>query len=52
MNLVEFVDNDSLTNFESVLVQLAPKEAVIGFTAAQTEEAATVRKVRNTFVSC
>jgi len=28
-NLVEFVDNDAFTNFESVLVQLSPKEAVI-----------------------
>jgi hypothetical protein len=48
MNLIEFVDNDSLTNFESVLVQLAPKEAVIGFSSSQSEESAVLKKVTMT----
>ena len=45
LNVIEFADNESLTNFESVLVQLSPKEAVICATASQSEEQATLTKV-------
>lgn len=45
IHLVEFVDNDALTNFESVLVQLAPKEAVFPVTASQSEDLLTLKKV-------
>lgn len=43
--LVEFADNDALTNLESVLVQLAPKEAVFPSASSQTDETIMLQKV-------
>jgi DNA mismatch repair protein MSH2 len=43
IHLIEFADNDDLTNLESVLVQLCPKEAVTAL--SQSEDLNTLRKV-------
>lgn len=45
IHLIEFFDDDALTNFESVVVQLAPKEAVVPASTSQSEDLVALRKV-------
>lgn len=47
IHLLEFFDDDALTNFESVLVQLSPKEAVIPVQSGQmkNEDFLALRRV-------
>lgn len=45
IHLLEFADNDSLTNLESVLILLSPKEAVFPVVASQAGDVNTLRKV-------
>jgi len=45
IHLIEFVDNDAFTNFESIIVQLSPKEAVYPTSMSQTDDASSLKKV-------
>lgn len=45
IHLMQFSDNESLANLESVLVQLAPKEAVFPSITSQSDDLSTLRKV-------
>ncbi|OXA56996.1 DNA mismatch repair protein Msh2 [Folsomia candida] len=45
IHLLEFADNDSLTNLESVLILLSPKEAVFPVVASQAGDVNTLRKI-------
>lgn len=48
IHLIEFLDDDCFTNFESVIVQLAPKEAVVPMAVAAShlnEDIITIKKI-------
>lgn len=47
INLIEFLDNEMFSNFESVLVQLSPKEAVVPIAAGSpsSEDLNNIQKV-------
>jgi DNA mismatch repair ATPase MutS len=45
IHLIELADNDALTNFESVIVQLSPKEAVFPTSTSHSDDITALRKV-------
>lgn len=45
IHLIEFLDDDSLTNFESILIQLSPKEAVIPLSTTRNEDLIALKKI-------
>lgn len=45
IHLIELADNECLNNFESILVQLSPKEAVFPLSTSQNDEMKTLKKV-------
>ncbi|CAL8100976.1 unnamed protein product [Orchesella dallaii] len=45
IHLFEFLDNDALTTFESIVVQLSPKEAVLPTSPTHAEDMAALKKI-------
>ncbi|ODN00753.1 DNA mismatch repair protein Msh2 [Orchesella cincta] len=45
IHLLEFLDNDALTTFESIVVQLSPKEAVLPVSPSHAEDTAALKTI-------
>jgi len=45
IHLLEFLDNDALTTFESIVVQLCTKEAVVATSPSQGDDTSALTKI-------